>query len=83
MRKSTICYILFTVFLIAECNSSCKQGDDQISMPANDLPDVFIEDEDSGEQEGDQKYKPVSVLAKVFIVDEEIRELFIKVANER
>jgi len=81
MRKSTICYILFALFLIAGCNSSSEQGGDPTSTPANDLPDVFMEDEYSGEQRGYRIYKPVSVMANAFMEDEDIRELFIKVAN--
>jgi len=81
MRKSTICYILCALFLIAGCNSSSEQGGDPISTPANDLSDVFMEDEDSSEQGGYQIHKPVSVLAKAFMEDEDIRELFIKVAH--
>ena len=81
MRKSTICYILCAMFLVVGCNGSGKYGGDPISTPANGLPDVFMEDEDSSEQGGHQIYKPVSVLAKAFMEDEGIRELFIKVAN--
>jgi len=81
MRKSTICYILCAVFLIAGCNSSCEHGGDQISTPANDLPETFIEDEDSSEQGGNQIYIPVSVLAKAFMEDEDVRDMFNEVAH--
>ena len=81
MKKSTICYILCALFLIAGCNSSCVQGGDPNSMPANDLPEVFMEDEDSGKQGGHQIYKPVSVLAKAFMEDEDVRDMFNEVAH--
>jgi len=46
MRKKSIFYTLFAMFLIAGCNSSCKQGGDQIYIPVSVLAKAFMEDED-------------------------------------
>jgi len=62
------------VFLIAGCNSLYEQGGDPISTPANDLPDVFMEDEDSIGQGGNPISTPANDLPEVFVEDEDSSE---------